>query len=286
MTIKFRFAAPLALALGLAVSSLGVSSLPAKAAGGETPHLQEWSFAGFFGQYDKDQLRRGFKVFQTVCVSCHTLEKVAFRNLAEPGGPELPLEEVQQIAAGWPIQVKDINDKGDPIERAPRLADRFPSQYANEAAARVMHNGALPPDQSVIAKARTFERGFPNWVTDIFTQYNENGVDYIVALLNGYEDAPEGFKVPDGSFYNKYFPGHIIGMAPPLADGLVTYGDGTPETQLQYSKDVAAFLMWAAEPSLDFRKRIGWYVLGFLVIFAGLLYATKWTVWRQVKGHA
>lgn len=280
MTSKLRFIAAAALALGaLALAQ----PQPAQASGGDTPHLQHWSFAGPFGQYDKAQLRRGFQVFQTICVSCHTLDKLAFRNFAEPGGPELPIDEVKQLAANWPNKVKDINDKGEPIERAPKLADRIPSQYPNEAAARVIHNGALPPDLSVIAKARTFQRGFPWWITDIFTQYNENGVDYIVALLNGYEDAPEGFKVPDGSFYNKYFPGHIIGMTPPLIDGVISYGDGTPETQLQYSKDVATFLMWAAEPTLDVRKRIGWYVLGFLIIFAGLLVATKIVVWRPVK---
>nr|P81379.1 RecName: Full=Cytochrome c1; Flags: Precursor [Blastochloris viridis] len=278
MTIKLRFVASLALVFGLAAASV-----PAQASGGDTPHLQSWSFAGPFGQYDKAQLRRGFQVFQNVCVSCHTLENGGFRNLPSRAAPNWPLDEVRQLAASWPVQVKDINDKGDPMQRAPKLPDRIPSQYANEAAARIIHNGAVPPDLSVIAKARTFQRGFPWWVTDIFTQYNENGVDYIVALLNGYEDPPERFKVPDGSFYNKYFPGHIIGMTPPIADGLVTYGDGTPETQLQYSKDVAAFLMWAAEPTLDVRKRIGWWVLGFLVIFTGLLVATKIVVWRPVK---
>ena len=287
MTIKFRFAAPLALALGLAASSLAVS--PAAREGIGRRHAAP---AGVVvRRHHSASTTRTSSGAASRCSrpsASPATPSTRWRSATSPSraGRNCRWTRCSSSPPSWPIQVKDINDKGEPIERAPRSPTASPRSIPNEAAARVIHNGALPPDLSVIAKARTFQRGFPWWVTDIFTQYNENGVDYIVALLNGYEDAPAGFKVPDGSFYNKYFPGHIIGMTPPIADGLVTYGDGTPETQLQYSKDVATFLMWAAEPTLDARKRIGWYVLGFLVIFAGLLYATKMAVWRQVKGHA
>ena len=278
MSIALRFAVPLLLALAAAT--------PAPAAETVAPPTQSWSFAGPFGRFDQAQLQRGFKVFREVCVTCHTLERVAFRNLTEPGGPGFAPEEIETLLADWPVQVKTTNDQGEPVERAPRLADRFPSQYANEAAARTVHNGALPPDLSVIAKARTYERGFPLWVTDIFTQYNENGVDYIAALLTGYAEAPQDVAVPQGSYYNRYFPGHVLAMAPPLSDGQVEYADGTPATTAQHAKDVAAFLMWAAEPHLEARKRIGLQVMLFLMVFCGLLYFTKKKVWRRVVGHA
>jgi ubiquinol-cytochrome c reductase cytochrome b/c1 subunit len=136
---------------------------------------------------------------------------------------------------------------------------------------------------SVLAKARGYKRGFPGFIFDFFTQYQEHGVDYIAALLKGYEKAPAGVTVPSGGFYNKYFPGRSIAMPPPLSNGQVTYDDGSPQTLEQYSQDISAFLMWAAEPHLNDRKRIGFQVMIFLVVFAGLLYLTKKQIWHAVE---
>lgn len=280
MTAKLRI-----VALALAVSTTVLATAPLRAAEQDHPPRQKWSFAGPFGLYDRGQMQRGFKVFREVCQACHGLSYVAFRNLAEPGGPGFSVAQATAIAAEY--RIKDgPNDQGEMFERPGRLADRFPSPYPNDPAARAANNGALPPDQSVIAKARTYERGFPWFIVDIFTQYQEQGVDYLVALLKGYEDAPAGFTLPPGAHYNKYFPGHAIGMPKPLSDGQVEYTDGTPATVDNYARDVASYLMWAAEPHMEARKRIGFQVMIFLIVFAGLLYFTKKKVWASVHGHA
>ena len=172
------------------------------------------------------------------------------------------------------------------FERPGRTADRFPRPFANDNAARAANGGALPPDLSVIAKARTYERGFPWFVLDIFTQYQEQGPDYLVALLKGYAEPPAGMNMAAGMSYNHFFPGNMIGMPQPLQDGQLTYDDGTEATLDNYAKDVTAFLMWAAEPHLEARKRIGFQVMIFLIVFAGLLYFTKKKVWADVHGHA
>jgi ubiquinol-cytochrome c reductase cytochrome c1 subunit len=140
-------------------------------------------------------------------------------------------------------------------------------------------------------KARTYERGFPWFILDVFRQYSENGADYLTALLNGYHEPPAGFQVPAGGHYNEYYPGHIIAMPKPLSDGQVEYPKGpdgkpvVPETVMQYAKDVTAFLMWAAEPSLEARKRIGFNVMAFLILFAALVYYTKKKIWSRVGGE-
>jgi ubiquinol-cytochrome c reductase cytochrome b/c1 subunit len=180
------------------------------------------------------------------------------------------------------------NDQGEMFEREGRLADRFPppTTWKNEAQARLLYSGTVPPDMSVLAKARSYERGFPWFLLDIFTQFQEQGVDYVVALMTGYRDKPpEGVQLPPGAIYNEYFPGHAIAMPPPLTDGRVDYTDGSPATVDQYAKDVAAFMMWAAEPHMDARKRVGFQVMIFLVIFAGLMYFTKKKVWADLHGH-
>ena len=249
------------------------------------PPRQVWSFSGPFGKYDQAQLQRGFKVYKEVCASCHAMSLVSFRNLAEAGGLGYTTAQAQAIAAEY--QIKDgPNDSGDMFERAGRLADRFPSPFPNDNAARAANGGTVPPDFSVLAKARTYERGFPTFVFDIFTQYQEQGPDYIHAILMGYEEAPQGFALPEGAHYNKYFPGHAIAMPPPITDGQVTYEDGTPTTIDQYGKDVAAFMMWAAEPHMIARKRLGLQVMLFLLLLSGLLYFTKKKVWSSVEGHA
>jgi len=271
--------------LGLAVAGLVVTG--AQAAETAVPPRLNWSFAGPFGTYDPGQLQRGFKVYREICSACHSISLLSFRNLADHGGPGFTNEQVATIAADY--KIKDgPNDQGDMFERAGRPADYFPPPFPNEQAARAANGGTLPPDFSVIAKARTYERGFPQFVIDMFYRpYQEQGVDYIVALLGGYEDPPPaGFDLPEGAHYNKYFPGHALGMPKILSDGAVEYTDGTPATAEQYAKDVSAFLMWVAEPHLDSRKRIGFQVMIFLVVFAGLLYFTKKKVWSAVQGHA
>lgn len=261
------------------------TAAPAMAAG-EAPHIerQQWSFSGPFGTFDRAQLQRGFKIYQEVCSACHGMRLVAFRNLAEEGGPSFTEEQAKAIAAEYTV-TDGPNDDGDMYERPATLADRFPSPFPNEQAARASNGGAYPPDFSLLAKARAAHRGFPWFVFDAFTQYQEQGPDYIYALLTGYEEeAPEGVTIPAGSYYNHAFlAGNSIGMAPPLSDELVEYTDGTPMTVDQYAHDVAAFMMWAAEPHLEARKKTGFRVMIFLIVFAGLLYFTKKTLWRNVE---
>jgi cytochrome c1 len=246
------------------------------------PPRQHWSFAGPFGLYDTAQLQRGFKIYREVCSTCHSIKLLAFRNLADPGGPGFTEAQAAAIAASF--QVTDgPNDKGEMFQRPGKLADHFPPPFPNDQAARAALGGALPPDMSVLAKARGVEQGFPWFIFDAFIQYQEDGPDYIHAILNGYEEPPSGFTLPPGAQYNKYFPGHAIGMPKPLSDGQVEYTDGTPTTVDQYGRDVAAFLMWAAEPKLDARKRLGFQVFVFLIVLSVLLYLTKKKVWYEVK---
>ncbi len=249
----------------------------------EKPKRFDWSFAGAFGRYDKGQLRRGFKVYKEVCSSCHSIKMLAFRNLSQPGGPEFSEKEVEALAASY--KVKDgPNDSGEYYDRPARPSDRFPPPFANEQAARAALAGNYPPDMSVLAKARGYSRGFPLFLFDALPgfSYQEHGVDYIVSLMEGYEDTPPDVKLPDGQFYDPYMPGRRIGMPPPLSDGVVTYDDGAPQTIDQYAKDVAAFMMWVAEPHLESRKRVGLGVIAFLLVFVGLLYYTKRKIWTDV----
>jgi cytochrome c1 len=274
------------LALFFAFVALGVDVGVVRAAEAEQPPRNKWSFAGPFGLYGRAQLQRGLKVYREVCSVCHGLSYISFRNLAEPGGPEFTRAQAAAIATEHKIQ-DGPNDQGEMFERPGRLADKFPTPFKNEAEARVRYNGAVPPDLSVMAKARTYERGFPWFVFDIFTQFQEQGVDYLVALLKGYHDQPpQGFTLPPGTQYNTYFPGHAIAMPKPLEDGRVEYTDGTPATLDNYAKDVTAFLMWTAEPHMEARKRIGFQVMIFLLVFAGLLYFVKKKVWSGVPEHA
>ena len=267
----------LALTIAVAVAAL---ALPATAEEQVAPPRLKWSFAGPFGKYDPAQLQRGFKIYREVCSVCHSIQMLAFRNLADPGGPGF--SEAQAAAVAAEFKVKDLDDQGNPIERPGRPADTFPPPFANELAAKAANGGTAPPDMSTLAKARTYSRGFPWFIFDAFTQYQEQGPDYIAALLKGYEDPPKGFQLPQGGNYNRYFPGHNIAMPPPLQAGQVTFDDGAPQTMDQYSRDIAAFLMWAAEPHLVQRKRIGFQAMIFLIVLAGLMYFTKKKVWSAV----
>jgi cytochrome c1 len=247
----------------------------------DAPPRQHWSFWGPFGIYDQGQLQRGFKIYREVCSNCHSLKLLAFRNLADPGGPGFTEAQAAAIAASF--QVTDgPNDEGQMFQRPGKLSDTFPAPFPNDQTARTAMGGKLPPDMSTLAKARSYEWGFPQFVIDAFAMYQEDGPDYIHAILNGYTDPPAGFVLPPGGQYNKYFPGHAIGMPKPLSDGQVEYTDGTPTTVDQYGRDVAAFLMWAAEPTLNARKRLGFQVMIFLIVFTGLLYFTKKRVWHAV----
>ncbi|MGB2658304.1 MAG: cytochrome c1, partial [Pseudolabrys sp.] len=230
--------------------------------------------------YDEAQLQRGFKIYKEVCSACHSIQMLAFRNLADKGGPGFSEAQVAAVAAEY--KIKDLDDKGEPTERAGRPADTFPPPFANELAAKAANGGTAPPDMSTLAKARTYQRGFPWFVFDLFTQYQEQGPDYIAALLKGYENPPKDFQLPSGGNFNRYFPGHNIAMPPPLQAGQVSFDDGAPQTMDQYSKDISAFLMWVAEPHLVQRKRIGFQVMIFLIVLAGLMYFTKKKVWSAV----
>jgi cytochrome c1 len=252
----------------LAVMLAGVFAAlvePAAAQEVATPPKLNWSFAGPFGKYDVGQIQRGLKIYHDVCSNCHGLSMVAFRNLADPGGPGYSAAQAAALATQYKLSP----------------ADHFPSP--DEAVISAFP--IKPPDMSVLAKARSYPRGFPGFVFDLFTQYQEQGVDYIAALLRGYDNPPAGVTVPSGTFYNKYFPSHNIAMPQPLFPGQVTFDDGSPQTVEQYSQDIAAFLMWAAEPHLDQRKRIGFQVMIYLIVLAGLLYFTKKKVWREVELH-
>jgi len=220
-----------------------------------------FSFEGLLGTYDKASLQRGFQVYQQVCAACHALGYVSYRNLTGLGYNE---DEVKAIASQYTI-MDGPNDEGEMFERNRLPSDRFASPYPNEQAARYANNGAYPPDMSLLAKAR------------------KNGPAYIYGILTGYEEAPEGVEMGAGQYYNKYMSGHKIAMAAPLSEGIVPYEDETPQTVEQYSKDLATFLMWTAEPKLEERKRMGVKVILFLLAFAGVMYAVKKKIWKDLK---
>ena len=265
-----RIALPLGLALGLlasapAFAAVDTTKLPVKDV--------TFSFEGPFGKFDQEQLQRGYKVYHDVCATCHSMNLMTFGDMAGKGGPFFspkypnPNDNpyVKSLAAEY--KVADIDqDTGDVIQRPATTADHFKAPFANVYAARAANGGALPPDMSLLAKAR------------------EGGPAYIYSLVTSYEDAPKGVTVAPGKYYNPYFAGGLIGMPPPLRDNAVTYDDGVKATKDQEAQDVAAFLAWAAEPHQDERKQMGFAVLIYLVIFAGLLYASYKRIWRNI-GH-
>jgi cytochrome c1 len=285
--MKKRFSLTLLFAF---TAVLAISSASAEEAGHVEIMRQPWSFSGVTGQFDKAQLQRGFQVYKEVCSNCHALKHLAFRNLVQPGGPEFPEAAVKALAKSWPNQITDgPNDEGKMFERPALLSDTIRGPYHNDQEARAAQNGALPPDLSLVARARNVERNPAWWIHpflmlgDIAKAYQEGGADYIYALLNGFSDAPAGFKLVEGKYYNKVFPGHQISMPPPLSDGVVAYQDGTPSTVENYSRDIVAFLSWAADPSLDARKRLGWEVILYLIVTTCLLYLGKKRIWAGIK---
>ena len=215
---------------------------------------------GIFGTYDLASAQRGFQVYKEVCSACHPVKHLYFRDLAEIGYSE---NEVKAIAAGY--QVTDgPNDQGQMYQRPGRPSDPIPGPFPNDQAARAANNGALPPDQSLIVKAR------------------HGGPDYVYGILTGYKEPPAGFKILEGMNYNEYFPGHQIAMPPPLSDNAVTFADGTPATVPQMAHDVATFLTWASEPNLDDRHRTGLKVILFLVVTSAVFYAAKRKIWAPI----
>ncbi|MEZ5926607.1 MAG: cytochrome c1 [Hyphomicrobiaceae bacterium] len=260
-------------------------------AGGEAQAMhvishQDWTFAGMTGHYDRAQLQRGYKVYKEVCAACHAMRLMRYRNLAEAGGPGFTEGQVETLAAE--AEVEEIGEDGSPVARPGKASDPFKSPFPNANAARSANGGALPPDLSVIAKARGLHGETPwyqaplVWFRDIVTGYQEGGPDYIHALLTGYEEAPSGFQLADGMNYNTAFQGNQIAMPAPLGDGQVEYTDGSPATVDQYSRDVTAFLMWAAEPHLEARKQLGIRVLIYLLVMAGVFWLAKRALWSRL----
>ncbi len=289
----------LTTSLGLAATVAVAGTLllsPAQAAGGGGHHIehQPWSFAGIFGLYDKEQLQRGFRVYKEVCSACHGLKRVYFRNLVEPGGPVFNEEAVKALAAEWPNQITDgPNDEGAMFQRPARLSDPILGPYKNDKEARAAQNGALPPDLSLITRARNTHNEAPWYLhvflmaRDVFTGYQEGGANYLYALLTGYHEAPEGFQLSDGMNHNVAFPGNQIAMPNVLDGGPVDYADGQEKydgpkaSQQQNAADVTAFLAWAADPSLNERKQTGWVVMLYLLITTILLYFGKKRIWAK-----
>ena len=253
----------LGVAAIIALGAMFLTAHGARAAGGGVElQTRTWGFEAPFGTFDRSALRRGYKVYSEVCAACHSMDLMRFRNLVQEGGPEFTEDEAKAIAGEHTVE-DGPDDYGDMFERARILADPFPAPFANDNAARASNGGALPPDLSIIVKARNG---------------NEN---YIYSLLTGYEDAPAGVDVPAGMNYNAYFPGHMIAMASPLSDEIVDYEDGAPMTVEQYSQDVTTFLTWASEPTREARHKLGFQVIIFLLVFAGLMYFTMRKVWAD-----
>jgi ubiquinol-cytochrome c reductase cytochrome c1 subunit len=236
------------------------------AAGEERPAMHPeqlaWSFEGSFGQYDMASVRRGLQVYRENCSACHSLDKIAFRNLAEIG---YSANAAKAIAAEY--TVTDGPDAyGDMFERAGRLTDYFPSPFANVNAAKAANSGTAPPDLSLITKAR------------------KDGPNYVYSILTGYQDAPAGFEFnSDVTNYNPYFPTREILMMAPLFEDMLEYQDGTEANVEQMAVDVTNFLMWTAEPNLDDRHKMGFKVTAYMVILTILMFFSMRVIWRRVK---
>jgi ubiquinol-cytochrome c reductase cytochrome c1 subunit len=249
------------VALLVMAMSLAFAARPAVASEGAEPPARDWSYTGMFGTYDRGSQQRGLQVYLEVCASCHSLRLVAYRNLAGIGLSE---DQIKAIAAEFEV-TDGPNEEGEMFSRPAKPSDRFFSPFPNDNAARASNNGALPPDLSLMTKAR------------------KGGADYLHALLMGYkEEPPAGVKLGEGMNYNIYFVGNQIAMAPPIDDDAVEYADGTKATAEQIATDVTTFLAWAAEPELEERKRLGIKVLLFLIVLTAMLYALKRQIWKDL----
>lgn len=246
------------VATGLLATGLLASPVMAE----EEIHMPNigWKFEKLFGTYDLAAAQRGFQVYSSVCANCHAMQFMHYRDLAGIG---LEPEQIKAIAAGVTV-VQGLDDQGNPKEGPATPANQFKAPFANDKAARAANNGALPPDMSLIVNAR------------------EGGPDYIYGLMTGFTQAPDGFKMQDGMYYNTMYPGHQIAMPQPLQDGTVEYADGTSTSLDQEARDVVTFLSWAANPELVERKQIGVKVILFLVFMTGITYAVKRRLWSDV----
>mmetsp|Transcript_17679 Transcript_17679/g.24569 ORF Transcript_17679/g.24569 Transcript_17679/m.24569 type:complete len:290 (+) Transcript_17679:42-911(+) len=225
------------------------------------PPQYPWSHRFPWQAFDHASIRRGFVVYKQVCATCHSLDRIAYRNLVDSCYTK---DEVKEIAADVDI-VDGPNDEGEMFERPGRLSDYLPKPYANENAARFANNGALPPDLSLIVKGRTRHE------------------DFVFAVLTGYKEPPHGISLRQGLYYNPYFPGGAIAMPQALIDGAIDFEDGTKGSMSQMAKDVATFLAWAAEPEADERKRMGMKAAILLVLSAIPTYYFKRQRWNLVK---
>jgi ubiquinol-cytochrome c reductase cytochrome c1 subunit len=249
-----------ALALALALAASTATAALAQNEDISIPKVK-WSFDGPFGTFDRASMQRGYQVYREVCSNCHSMRLLYYRDLHGIGLSE---EQVRAVAAEATIS-GGTDDSGQPVDRPGLPSDHFKSPFANDKAARAANGGALPPDQSLIIKAR------------------EDGPNYVHALMNGYEDPPpEGVKVPEGQYYNNNFPGHFLAMPPPLHDGQLEYDDGTQATVDQMSRDVVQFLSWASSPEMETRKQMGVKVVLFLCLLTGLTIAIKKKIWKDV----
>ncbi|MBE04046.1 MAG: cytochrome c1 [Gammaproteobacteria bacterium] len=255
----FRFSS-----ICFALFAIWFTSVSIVEAAGDAPEIpdREWKQEGIFGTYDDSALVRGFQVYQEVCASCHSLNYIAFRNLLEIG---FSADEVKTIAMDYEVQ-DGPDEEGDMFMRPARPSDYWPAPFANDNAARSANGGALPPDLSLIIKSKP------------------NGADYLHALLTGYEEeAPSGFDLAEGMYYNHYFTGHQIAMPQPIYSESVEYIDGTEATVEQQASDVTQFLSWAAEPELEERKQTGLKVLIFLAVLIALLFVIYKRTWKRLK---
>ena len=252
-----KFAVALTAVAAIAIGSIGAS------AAGASKHAepQGWSFEGPTGTYDRASAQRGFQVFREVCSSCHSLKYFKFRNLSKLG---YPAEQIKAMAAEYEVQ-GDPDDAGDPTMRKGSSNDAIPAPFPNENAARSANGGALPPDLSLITKAR------------------HDGSNYTYALLNGYEETPAEFSLPDGMSYNPYFKGDKIAMAQPLFEDQVEYQDGTKASVENMSRDVVNFLSFVGEPSLEQRHQMGVFVLFILFGLIILSYLSMKKIWAPIK---
>ena len=235
------------------------------AAGENHPLLkQKWSFQSFFGKFDRASLQRGYQVYAEVCASCHSMQYLSYRNLMEKGGPEFSEEQAKAIAANFEV-TDGPNSDGEMFTRPGKLSDKFVMPYANVEEAKLSNGGAYPPDMSVLLKARS------------------GGADYIYSVLLGYEDPPEGMKLDDGVYYNKYMYGNKIKMPQQLYDDLVTYVGGTAATPEQMAKDITTFMAWTAEPKLEERHKFGFRAISYLIILTILVYFSMKKIWSRIE---
>ena len=249
--------------LSIIVLLIGVSSNTSAAE--KLEYLKtDWSFKGIFGKFDRGALQRGYQVYTEVCSSCHSMKYLSYRNLAEKGGPEFSEAQAKAIAASFDV-TDGPNSDGEMFTRPGKLSDKFVMPYENVKAAQAANGGAYPPDMSVLVKARG------------------GGVDYIYSLLQGYDEPPVGVTLDEGVYYNKYMYGNKIKMSNPLSDGIVEYSDGTISSVEQMSKDVTTFLMWAAEPHLETRHKMGFKAIIYLIILTILVYFSMKKIWSRVE---